>query len=445
MSFPRYPKYKDSGVRWLGRTPEHWDVVQSRRLFCVRNEKPLASDKQVTASQQYGILYQEEFVAREGRKVVETIMGTDTLRRVRPNDFVISLRSFQGGLEWSRIEGSITFHYVVLTPLKHVCEPFFAHLFKSIAYIQALRSTTNLIRDGQDLRFSHFVQVDLPIIPFLEQRAIATFLDRETSKIDALIAEQQRLIELLQEKRQAVISDAVTKGLNPDAPMKDTGIEWLGKVPEHWEEFPLGSLMRLKHGYAFDGEGFSDAGEYILMTPGNFHERGGFRSKDPEKYYGGNDFPRDFILEAGQLLVAMTEQAPGLLGSALFVPNEGIYLHNQRVGLVQGLRRDRLCEAFLFYLFNSSRYRAEVSITSTGAKVRHTSPGRMLAVRVWLPPVEEQLVIVAAVDKSLDEIDLLYSASHHSISLLQERRSALISAAVTGQIDVRGLAESEAA
>lgn len=156
---------KPSGIEWLGDVPEHWDVLQSRRMFRVRNERARESDRQITASQKYGILYQTAFVELEGRKVVETIMGTDTLRRVEPNDFVISLRSFQGGIEWSKIEGSVTFHYVVLTPVKDVFEPFFAHLFKSSAYIQALRSTTNLIRDGQDLRFSHFVQVDLPVIP----------------------------------------------------------------------------------------------------------------------------------------------------------------------------------------------------------------------------------------------------------------------------------------
>lgn len=201
---------KDSGIEWLGDVPEHWEVVQSRRLFQVRNEKAVDTDKQVTASQKYGILYQDEFVEKEGRKVVETIMGAHTLRRVKPNDFVISLRSFQGGIEWSNIEGAITFHYVVLTPIKHVHGPFFAYLFKSIAYIQALRSTTNLIRDGQDLRFSHFVQVDLPIVPKDEQKAIASFLDIETSKIDSLSAEAEKAIKLLQERRTALISAAVT-------------------------------------------------------------------------------------------------------------------------------------------------------------------------------------------------------------------------------------------
>jgi type I restriction enzyme S subunit len=201
---------RSSGVEWLGDVPAHWEVVQSRRLFAVRNEPARDSDQQLTASQKHGVVFQTDFVELEGRRVVETIKGADTLKHAEPNDFVISLRSFQGGIEWCRLSGSITFHYVVLVPVKGVSEPFFAHLFKSMAYIQALRSTTNLIRDGQDLRYSHFVQVPLPVIPPDEQAEIALYLDRETAKFDTLTAETQRAIDLLQERRTALISSAVT-------------------------------------------------------------------------------------------------------------------------------------------------------------------------------------------------------------------------------------------
>jgi type I restriction enzyme S subunit len=203
-------RMKPSGVEWLGEVPEHWGVEQSRRLFKVRNEPARDTDEQLTASQKHGILLQSEFVELEGRRVVETIKGTDTLRHVEPNDFIISLRSFQGGIEWSRIRGAATFHYVVLVAIKNVHPPYFAHLFKSITYIQALRSTADLIRDGQDLRFSHFIQVDLPIVPLSEQKAIAAYLDVETAKFDSLINEAQRAIDLLQERRTALISAAVT-------------------------------------------------------------------------------------------------------------------------------------------------------------------------------------------------------------------------------------------
>ena len=235
MSLPSYKSYKQTQSAWLTRIPEHWVMGQSRRRFRLRNEQAMEEDEQLTASQKYGVMKQADFIEAEGRRVVEVIKGQEILKHVEPGDFVISMRSFQGGLEYSRVRGSISSAYVMLSPVKQVRPEFFSWLFKSQPYIQALQSTSNLVRDGQALRFSNFSQVDIPIIPESEQLAIANFLDHETTKIDGLIAEQERLIELLQEKRLAVISDAVTKGLNPNVPMKNSGAEWLGDVPEHWE------------------------------------------------------------------------------------------------------------------------------------------------------------------------------------------------------------------
>ena len=130
----------------------------------------------LTASQKYGMIPQSEFVEKEGRRVVEVIQGKENLIHVEPDDFVISMRSFQGGLEWCRYTGSTSFHYVPVTPIKNVVPSFFAHLLKSASYISALRSTTNLIRDGQEIRYSNFVQAPLPVVPKQEQLAIASFL-----------------------------------------------------------------------------------------------------------------------------------------------------------------------------------------------------------------------------------------------------------------------------
>lgn len=201
---------KDSGVAWLGHTPTHWQVIQSRRVFQVRNQPAAESDEQLTASQKYGMLPQTEFMELEGRRVVATIKGADSLRHVEPNDYVISLRSFQGGIEWCKLRGSVTFHYVVLEPVKAIHPPYFAHLFKSSVFIQALRATTDFIRDGQDLRYSHFILVPLPVVPLDEQVAIANYLDRETAAVSALIAKVQEAIDKLREYRTALISAAVT-------------------------------------------------------------------------------------------------------------------------------------------------------------------------------------------------------------------------------------------
>jgi type I restriction enzyme, S subunit len=205
---------KDSGVQWMGMIPRHWNVVQSRRLFRVRSEKARDGDAMLTASQKYGIIAQADFVRLEGRRVVEVIKGVDSLLHVEPDDFVISMRSFQGGVEWSTLRGSISFHYVMLTPNQHVVPRFFARLLKADPYIQALRKTTDLIRDGQELRFSHFVQVPLPLVPRSEQQSIADYLDEKTAEMDRLIEQSGRAIDLLRERRAAIITAAVTGGID---------------------------------------------------------------------------------------------------------------------------------------------------------------------------------------------------------------------------------------
>lgn len=455
MSFKPYPKYKESGVEWLGRVPEHWEVRRLKRLCHVFpsnvDKKAVEGEAPVLLCNYTDVYYNDRIV--DGMDFMAATATDDQIAKftLRAGDTIITKDSETAddiavaAYVPKDLPGVICgYHLSMVRPQEGIHGAYVKRLFDSVYAKSCFAIRANgLTRVG--LSQYEIDNVEMPSPPEGEQTLIAGFFDRETAKIDALIAEQQRLIELLQEKRQAVISHAVTKGLNPNAPMKDSRIEWLGEVPEHWEEIPLGALLAIKHGFAFDGRRFSDAGKYILMTPGNFKEGGGFRSKDPEKYFDSEDFPREFILHTGQLLVAMTEQAAGLLGSALFVPDHGVYLHNQRVGLVCDLQQDRLHAGFLFHLFNSARYRAEVSTTSTGAKVRHTSPGRMLSVRALLPPPDEQLQIAAFIETTMGDIDELQANSYSAISLLQERRSALISAAVTGQIDVRGLAGSEAA
>jgi type I restriction enzyme S subunit len=201
---------KDSGVTWLGKIPHHWNVSQSRRLFRERKQKAASSERQLTASQKYGVIYQDDFMALEGVSVVQVIHGADILKHVEPNDFVISMRSFQGGIEWCNFSGSISSAYVMLIPNEKVYPGFFKHLFKSNSYIQALQSTTNLVRDGQALRFSNFTLIDLPEVPIEEQKVISDYLDIKLLEFDSLIEQVVNCINLLQERRSALISEAVT-------------------------------------------------------------------------------------------------------------------------------------------------------------------------------------------------------------------------------------------
>lgn len=201
---------QDSGTEWLGYIPSHWKVVPAKALFFQSKETRHETDVQLTASQKYGIISQEDYMELQNYKIVLADKGLENWKHVEPNDFIISLRSFQGGLEISYIPGCITWHYIVLKPKAGVEPEYFKWLFKSPRYVQALQRTANFIRDGQDLRFSNFVQVPLPLIPMDEQKEIAEYLNKETARIDSIIADVTEQIEKLREYRQSIISEVVT-------------------------------------------------------------------------------------------------------------------------------------------------------------------------------------------------------------------------------------------
>lgn len=204
-------QYKDSGATWIPQIPEHWNMVYSKKLFAQRKDKAFPNDIQLTSSQKYGIISQDEFMKREGRRLTVVVTGSDILKHVGIGDFVISMRSFQGGLEYSYVEGKISSAYVMLIPNKEkVYDEYFKWLLKSKSYIKALQGTSDLVRDGQALRYANFAKVYLPEIPLEEQKAIADYINSEVARIDDALPTFQKKIELLREYRTRLISDVVT-------------------------------------------------------------------------------------------------------------------------------------------------------------------------------------------------------------------------------------------
>jgi type I restriction enzyme S subunit len=188
-----------------------------------------------------------------------------------------------------------------------------------------------------------------------------------------------------------------------------------------WQKISLGDCFRIKHGYAFEGKYFSDTGPFVLLTPGNFFEEGGFRRKgDKEKYYTG-DVPEDYVLKKGDLIIAMTEQGEGLLGSSAVIPDGEKFLHNQRLGLVTGLDERKLDKRFLYFLFNTRTVRHQIRASASGVKVRHTSPSRIYEVEVDLPPVSSQCKIAAI----LSAYDDLIENNTRRIKILEEMAQAI--------------------
>lgn len=202
---------KDSGVRWCPKIPSHWKVYNPKALFTMRDQRAKTGERQLTASQKHGIVYQDEFMEMESQRVVVVVKDFSILKHVEPGDFVISMRSFQGGLEYSTKRGCISSAYVMLIPNKEkVYPPFYRWFFKSSKYINALQSTTNLIRDGQAMRYKNFAMISLFDIPLEEQKEIADYLDEKCKKIDHLIVLKKEQFLSLDSYKKSLIFAYVT-------------------------------------------------------------------------------------------------------------------------------------------------------------------------------------------------------------------------------------------
>ena len=202
---------KDSGVTWCPQIPSHWQYSNPKGLFGLRTDRAFRDDRQLTASQEYGIVYQDEYMEKTGNKVVTVTKDFSILKHVEPDDFVISMRSFQGGLEYSDKRGCISSAYVMLIPnKKFVYAPFYRWFFKSSKYINALQSTSNLVRDGQAMRYANFVKVPLFIVPIEEQKAIASYLDEKIEKVNSILAAKKKQLEILSNYKKSLIYEYVT-------------------------------------------------------------------------------------------------------------------------------------------------------------------------------------------------------------------------------------------
>lgn len=202
---------KDSGVAWCPQIPRHWIHTNPKALFKLREDRALPNERQLTASQEFGIIYQDEYMEKTGNRVVTVQKDFSILKHVEPDDFVISMRSFQGGLEYSERRGCISSAYVMLIPNKElVYAPFFRWFFKSSKYINAIQSTSNLVRDGQAMRYANFVQVPLFIIPMDEQKVIAEYLDEKVANINYVIGAKKEQLETLAEYKKSLIYEYVT-------------------------------------------------------------------------------------------------------------------------------------------------------------------------------------------------------------------------------------------
>ena len=411
----RYESYKDSGVKWLGEIPGHWEVRKIKYTFKERSQKGFPKLSLLSATQQYGVIKKDDY---ENRTVVAT-KGLDTLKLVCKNDFVISLRSFEGGIEMSHEEGIISPAYTILIPKK--IEPsYFRHLGKSPVFINLLKMMVTGIREGQNIDYNKLRTNLIPIPPKSEQTAIANYLDSVTSKIDEAISQQQKMIDLLNERKQIIIQNAVTKGLDPNAKMKDSGVEWIGEIPEDWER------TYLKHIYVFEKGKNAQlySSEYIGRNIGKYPVYSGQTEND-----GIMGYVNVCEYNIDECIFTTT------VGAKVMTPRilRGKFTLSQNC-LIMIPKNKPHHNLYIFYVLSIIfRYMKSEIPSYMQPSLRISDLNR---ISMYLPPYKTQIDIANFLKQNLYKIDSSINMSNKMISLLQERKQIIINDVVTGKVKV---------
>ena len=339
---------KDSGVEWIGVIPADWTVQRGKTLFRQRISKGNDNCVLLAATQKYGMIPQAQV---EGVVQVKEDADLQQFRTVHVNDFVISLRSFQGGFERSEYEGVCSPAYQVFYNIRPVCHDYFKMLFKSDGFIQKMNSLTVGIREGKNIQYCDFADSFIPVPSLGEQIKIAECLKTKCSKIDAVIAGQQEAIEKLKAYKLSVITDAVTKGLNSDVPMKDSGVEWIGRIPRDWEIAKLKYLGKFINGYAFPSSDFTTSGIRVIKIANIQPMHISWEEEsfvDPEKYVDHDAYK----VENGDLVFALTRPIiNGGIKVAIADINEPVLL-NQRNAMFKG--EPALTPKWQYYLMQNA-------------------------------------------------------------------------------------------
>ena len=444
MSFPRYPAYKDSGVEWLGEVPSHWHVSALKREYSVTLGKMLQTDAS-SPEDVLGPYLRAANIQWSGVDASDIktmwLSGRDVLQlRLLPGDLLISEggdvgRSclWQGELEECYFQNSVN----RVRPINGGSSRFLYYWMSTIkdkGYVDVLCNKSTI---------AHFTAekvaaVPVPIPPNGEQESIAHFLNIETAKIDALVAEQEQLITLLKEKRQAVISHAVTKGLDPSVPMKDSGVEWLGVVPAHWQVRRVKDVTRLESGHTPS----KTVPEYWVDCDIPWV------SLNDSKYLAANDYITDTAVQINQLGIENSSARLLPAGSVVFTRDATIGLAaitTREMAVSQHLiawcPTGLMDPLYLLRVFNAMR--GHLDSYTFGATIKTIGMGDVKSLTTPVPPHDEQVAIATFLGNELQVLDQLVDEAFLSTELLRERRTALISAAVTGQIDVRGLAPAQ--
>jgi type I restriction enzyme S subunit len=422
---------------WFENLPRHWDVEPCRAIVFEQVEK---NDGEFCGDY-LSLLANIGIVPYEDKGDIGNKKPDDLskCKVVRNGDFVInSMNYYIGSYGISNYDGVCSPIYIVLTPNHSLVEPRFAFRIFECKQLQLYAQSfgNGILEHRRSINWQTLKTIPVPVPPLREQQTIAAFLDRETAKIDRLVAEQRRLIELLKEKRQAVISHAVTKGLNPDVRMKPSGIEWIGDVPEHWEVVALKRLAFVRTGVA-KGKDYGEQKTIMVPYLRVANVQDGFLDlADVAEIEILETELNRYRLQHGDVLMNeggdFDKLGRGHIWESQIEPcitqNHVFAVRPQRVTSAWLNRITSASYAQFYFMSKSKQSTNLASISSTN----------LMNLPVVMPPEEEQQTLLRWIDRSIDQFITLLTAAEKTIELLTERRTALISAAVTGKIDVRG-------
>lgn len=439
MSFPAYPDYQNSGVEWLGEVPSHWTVERLTHLYREAIEPGEEHLPILSVSIHSGV--SDEEASPDGDRKITRSDDRTKYKKVLPGDLVYNMmRAWQGGFGAVQVPGMVSPAYVVARPRGDASSRYVELLLRTPGAVEEMRRLSRGITDFRlRLYWDEFKSIRVAMPPAIEREAILAFLEGEIGKIDALIEEQRHLIVLLKEKRQAVISHAVTNGLDPHVPMKYSGIEWLGDVPTHWTVAPLKRTAAVLAGYAFAANAFSQDSDNPRLLRGINLSASGIRWNEDTVYWerSKDDGLGAWELRAGDVVLGMDRPWIGDgLRVAEITDDDLPCMLLQRVAAVRA--KCPSAQRFILHCLRHEAFFHHCAPDMTGVSVPHISGGQIEEFRMPVPPVEEMDAIAAHIENRTNQFAALISAAKSAIELLGERRSALISAAITGKIDVRG-------
>ena len=412
---------KDSGIEWVGQIPKGWELRRAKTLFTQRNSKGNEIEVLLSPTQKYGVVPQSQL---EGVVQVKEDTDLQMFKTVHKGDFVISLRSFQGGFEYSLYEGVCSPAYQVFYPTSPICDTYYRYLFKSQSFISKMNNLTVGIREGKNIQYVDFANSQIPVPPLAEQERIAAFLDAECAEIDAVLEKTRASIEEYKKLKQAVITQAVTKGIRGDRPMKDSGIEWIGEIPAEWSVVPFSKFARVSANLVNP----SDYQDYLQVSPENIEKDSGKLLPCKTVSEVGVESWNHFF-HKGQILYSKIRPK---LNKVCIAPFDGLCSAD-----MYPIDTDNISK-FVVYTILSNDFNQQVAmITENRVKMPKINQKELSKIIVVLPADRmEQQEIVDYLDGECGKIDALIAKKQQYLTEIENYKKSLIYEYVTGKKEV---------